>query len=180
MTKALGLIETRGLVAAIEAADASVKAANVELLGYELVTGGLVTIQVVGDVGAVKAATDAGAAAAARVGELVSAHVIPRPHDETAEIIGPGQPPAPVSASSRAASRAADKSGADLEPGPGPKPAAEASQTPDLDSLSVEELRRLVRNAGGLGMAGREISKANRGALLDALRRHEIGGGIKD
>ena len=80
--EALGLIETEGLVASIEAADAMVKAANVELIGREQVGGGLVTVMVRGDVGAVKAATDAGAAAANRVGELVSVHVIPRPHSE--------------------------------------------------------------------------------------------------
>lgn len=80
--KALGMIETRGLVAAIEAADAMVKAANVTLTCKEHVGGGLVTVMVRGDVGAVKAATDAGAAAAERVGELISVHVIPRPHAE--------------------------------------------------------------------------------------------------
>lgn len=80
--KALGMIETRGLVASIEAADAMVKAANVTLQCKEHVGGGLVTIMVRGDVGAVKAATDAGAAAAERVGTLISVHVIPRPHEE--------------------------------------------------------------------------------------------------
>ncbi len=79
---ALGMIETKGLVGSIEAADAMVKAANVTLIGKEHVGGGLVTVMVRGDVGAVKAATDAGAAAAERVGELVSVHVIPRPHSE--------------------------------------------------------------------------------------------------
>ena len=87
---ALGLIETRGLVGAIEAADAMVKAANVTLIGKEHVGGGLVTVMVRGDVGAVKAATDAGAAAAQRVGELISVHVIPRPHADV-ELILPGR-----------------------------------------------------------------------------------------
>ncbi|WP_297882515.1 ethanolamine utilization microcompartment protein EutM [uncultured Campylobacter sp.] len=84
---ALGMIETKGLVAAVEAADAMVKAANVTLVGKELVGGGLVTVMVRGDVGAVKAATDAGAAAADRVGELISVHVIPRPHSEVELIL---------------------------------------------------------------------------------------------
>ena len=84
---ALGFLETEGLIAAIEASDAMVKAANVELVGREQVGGGLVTVLVRGDVGAVKAATDAGAAAAARVGELVSVHVIPRPHSEVELIL---------------------------------------------------------------------------------------------
>ena len=84
---ALGMIETKGLVASIEAADAMVKAANVTLIGYEKVGGGLVTVLVRGDVGAVKAATDAGATAAQRVGELISVHVIPRPHNEVENIL---------------------------------------------------------------------------------------------
>ncbi len=84
---ALGLIETKGLVGSIEAADAMVKAANVRLIGQKLTGGGLVTVMVRGDVGAVKAAVDAGAAAASRVGELVSTHVIPRPHNDTETIL---------------------------------------------------------------------------------------------
>ena len=84
---ALGLIETKGLIASIEAADAMVKAANVVLIGKEHVGGGLVTVMVRGDVGAVKAATDAGAAAAERVGELLSVHVIPRPHADVEQIL---------------------------------------------------------------------------------------------
>lgn len=84
---ALGMIETKGLVGAIEAADAMVKAANVKLIGKEQIGGGYVTVMVRGDVGAVKAATDAGAAAADRVGELVSVHVIPRPHTDVETIL---------------------------------------------------------------------------------------------
>ncbi|MDD2978867.1 MAG: propanediol utilization microcompartment protein PduA [Hespellia sp.] len=84
---ALGMVETRGLVGAIEAADAMVKAANVTLVGYEKIGSGLVTVMVRGDVGAVKAATDAGAASARAVGEVVSIHVIPRPHADTEKII---------------------------------------------------------------------------------------------
>jgi microcompartment protein CcmL/EutN len=82
VTEALGMVETKGLVALIEAADTMVKAAKVKLVGYEKIGSGLVTVMVRGDVAAVKAATDAGAAAARRVGELVSVHVIPRPHAE--------------------------------------------------------------------------------------------------
>jgi ethanolamine utilization protein EutM len=84
---ALGMIETKGLVGSIEAADAMVKAANVSLIGKVHVGGGLVTVMVRGDVGAVKAAVDAGATAAAKVGELVSAHVIPRPHGDVEFIL---------------------------------------------------------------------------------------------
>ena len=84
---ALGMVETRGLIGSIEAADAMVKAANVVLIGSEYVGGGYVTVMVRGDVGAVKAATDAGAAAAKRVGELFSVHVIPRPHADVEGIL---------------------------------------------------------------------------------------------
>jgi ethanolamine utilization protein EutM len=93
--EALGMIETKGLVGAIEAADAMVKAANVILIGQEYIGAGYVTVFVRGDVGAVKAATDAGAAAARRVGELVSVHVIPRPHQEVEKVLP--QAPAPAS-----------------------------------------------------------------------------------
>ena len=90
-TNSLGMIETKGLVGAIEAADAMVKSANVQLVGKEQVGGGLVTVMVRGDVGAVKAATDAGAAAAEKVGELVSVHVIARPHTEVDNILPHGK-----------------------------------------------------------------------------------------
>ena len=85
--EARGMVETKGLVGSIEAADAMVKAANVVLIGKEYIGAGFVTVMVRGDVGAVKASTDAGAAAARRVGELVSVHVIPRPHSEVEKIL---------------------------------------------------------------------------------------------
>ncbi|EIT86762.1 ethanolamine utilization protein EutM [Fictibacillus macauensis ZFHKF-1] len=91
MSNALGMIETKGLVASVEAADAMVKAANVNLVGKVHVGGGLVTVLVRGDVGAVKAATEAGAAAAQRIGELLSVHVIPRPHNELEAILPKGE-----------------------------------------------------------------------------------------
>jgi len=84
--KALGLIETRGLVGCIEAGDAMVKAANVRMIGIERIGGGLVTVLVDGDVGAVKAAVEAGSAAAKKVGEVLSVHVIPRPHEDTEKL----------------------------------------------------------------------------------------------
>jgi ethanolamine utilization protein EutM len=88
--EALGMVETKGFVGAVEAADAMVKAANVRLIGKEYIGAGYVTIFVRGDVGAVKAATDAGAAAARRVGELISVHVIPRPHGEVERVLPKG------------------------------------------------------------------------------------------
>ena len=93
--EALGMIETKGLVGSIEAADAMVKAANVILIGKEYIGSGYVTVMVRGDADAVKIATEAGAAAARRVGELVSAHVIPRPHEDVEKLLpGGGVPPA--------------------------------------------------------------------------------------
>lgn len=88
--EALGMVETKGFIGAVEAADAMVKAANVELIGKEYIGAGYVTVFVRGDVGAVKAATDAGAAAARRVGELISVHVIPRPHGEVERVLPKG------------------------------------------------------------------------------------------
>lgn len=94
MTDALGMIEAQGFVAVVEAADAMVKAAKVELVGYEQIGGGYVTAVVRGDVAAVKAATEAGAKSAERVGRLVSVHVIPRPHDNVDEVLPLGRKPA--------------------------------------------------------------------------------------
>jgi len=100
---ALGMVETKGLVGAIEAADAMVKAANVILVGREFIGSAYVTVMVRGDVGAVKAATDAGAAAARRVGELVAVHVIPRPHQEVEKVLpGGAAEPVPPSTSRKA------------------------------------------------------------------------------
>ncbi len=93
MADALGMIETRGFVGAVEAADAMVKAAKVELVHYEKIGGGYVTVLVRGDVAAVKAATDAGSRQAERVGELVSVHVIPRPHVNIDEVLPLGRQP---------------------------------------------------------------------------------------
>jgi ethanolamine utilization protein EutM len=91
MGEALGLVETRGLVAMIEAADAMVKAANVIVIGWEKIGSGYVTVLVRGDVAAVRAATDAGAAAARRVGELIAVHVIPRPHPSLEDVLPIGK-----------------------------------------------------------------------------------------
>ena len=107
--EALGMVETKGFVGAVEAADAMVKAANVNLIGKEYIGAGYVTIFVRGDVGAVKASTDAGAAAARRVGELISVHVIPRPHSEVEDVL-PGKGVA-QGKSIRGASRVAKSSG---------------------------------------------------------------------
>jgi ethanolamine utilization protein EutM len=160
---ALGLIETRGLVGSIEAADVMLKTANVRLIGKEIVRDGLVTIEIVGEVAAVKAAVEAGATAASRVGELVSQHVIPRPVDDIEDLLarslsGSTEPPKPL-------------------PVPRPRrqaPAAPAqekrvtadSPAPDLDAMTVRELRTLARGMEGLGIQGRQISKANKELLI--------------
>ena len=89
-SEALGMVETKGLVGAIEAADAMVKSANVSLVGYEKIGSGLVTVMVRGDVGAVKASVDAGSASAEKVGQVVSTHVIPRPHTDVEKILPHG------------------------------------------------------------------------------------------
>ncbi len=150
--RALGLIETRGLIGAIEAADAMVKAAKVTLLDKELTTGGLVTIQVVGEVGAVRSAVDAGSRAAEKVGELISTHIIPRPHDEVEDLLlypaDPGAPP----------HLTAGKDG--------------MLATASLDQRSVKELRALARKTKGIALSGREISQAGKNLLLSELRKH--------
>ena len=143
--QALGLIETRGLVGAHEAADAGLKAAPVELLGTERTDPALVTVLFAGDTASVKAAVDAGAAAAERVGELVSVHVIPRPdpqldvleHDQGEGASGPSP--------SRAPQRLAD--------------------------MKVVELRHRARQTPDFPLKGRELSRANRDELLALFRR---------
>lgn len=166
--KALGMIETRGLVASIEAADAMVKAANVTLQCKEHVGGGLVTIMVRGDVGAVKAATDAGAAAAERVGTLISVHVIPRPHEELEEILGhiPAEPDQPVPPTPPA-------------PAPEPEPEEQESDgavmepasltTEELEHMAVVKLRAVARQIGLTSMTRKEIRFAKKEELLAAI-----------
>ncbi len=204
MNEALGMIETKGLVGAIEASDAMVKAANVRLLGKTLVGGGLVTVMVSGDVGAVKAATEAGAAAAERVGELVSVHVIPRPHGELSGILPGNDPPvvripevaasykayiapAPVKgektalhAEEKPAKTKAEKvKAAETKPA---KPGKAASSTPkfierpeNMEKMTVPELRHFARQLQGLSISGRVISKANKVTLLKELNAYYEG-----
>jgi microcompartment protein CcmL/EutN len=143
--QALGLVETLGFVGAVEAGDAALKAARVELKGYELATGGLVTVEIVGDVGAVQAAVEAGATAASKVGQLVSKHVIPRPHEELSKIT----------------KRESEER----------KPPVEAPQvTDDLNRLTVPQLRKLARDTKGIGATGRQISDMRKNGLLVRLR----------
>jgi len=163
---ALGLIETRGLIGAIEAADVMVKTANVSLLGTEYVRNGLVTVQVVGEVAAVKAAIDAATAAVGRVGELISSHVIPRPADEIEEILKQRPPQAPGEEDEISA----DDAEGEME-------LTFVASTDDteylnqLEEMTVHQLRVLARHEEGLGIAGREISKANKELLIQELMR---------
>ena len=143
--QALGLVETLGFVGAVEAGDAALKAARVELKGYELATGGLVTVEIVGDVGAVQAAVEAGATAASKVGQLVSKHVIPRPHEELSKIV---------------------KSESEAK-----KPSVEAPQvTDDLNRLTVPQLRKLARDTKGIEATGRQISDMRKNDLLERIQ----------
>ena len=143
--KALGLIEMVGFAGLTEAADAAVKAASVELAGVEKIEGGIISIHLRGDVGAVRAAVDAGAQAAQKVGTLVAFHVIPNPHSDMVRIFhleGPA--------------------------GNAPPPAAGEQ---DLESLSVSQLRRLARETSGISIQGRQISRANREQLIREIQR---------
>lgn len=184
--KALGMIETRGLVAAIEAADAMVKAANVTLTCKEHVGGGLVTVMVRGDVGAVKAATDAGAAAAERVGELVSVHVIPRPHEELEDLLGgpaplPDPDPDPESVPAVEPEPVPEPEPIP-EPAPKPEPSAPAETETeevldlssltdaDLEGMPVVRLRAVARQMNLTSMTRKEIRFAKKEELLSAIR----------
>jgi len=169
MEFALGLIETRGFVGSVEAADVMLKTANVRLLGKEVVREGLVTIEIAGEVAAVKVAVEAGAAAAARVGELLGAHVIPRPDDEIDSILAtlPGNAasepePAPIRAAAPTAPAAPKHAPAEPKHAPAEAPASDAA----LEDMTVHQLRAIAREIPGLGIQGRQISKANKQILL--------------
>ena len=161
--RALGLVETRGLIGSIEAADVMLKTASVNLVGKEYSRGGLVTVEVTGDVAAVRTAVEAGAAAAARVGELVSSHVIPRPADDLGLIV----PPPPGTAAEHAVPPAEEFAFA--------PPADAAEFRARLEAMNVHELRTLARDTPRLGIQGREITMANRDALIRELLRARSG-----
>jgi microcompartment protein CcmL/EutN len=222
--KTLGMVETRGLVASIEAADAMVKAAKVTLVGKESITAGLITIIVVGETAAVSAAVDAGAVAAQRVGELVSTHLIPRPDDQLSIIVPSGdsekpgskEKPKPVIKTKTVKKEKPVKEKVSTEPAKKILPEIEIDeeieiketdstidrlrkealgkddtrvkkevkhkskktrssvesnlQMEKLEVLNVHQLRRLARSTKGFPIQGREISRANRGLLLDYFK----------
>ena len=161
--RALGMIETKGRVGASEAADAMTKAAYVDLIGQETVGGGYTTIFVRGDVGAVKAALDAGKAAAEQVGELVSVHIIPRPHEDLEPILpAMAAPPKPFLPW-------APEGGAGTTPPSVAVTPRKADGSVDFDRMSVPELRRYARTLPDFPLKGREISTADRESLLRVL-----------
>ncbi|MBM4175421.1 MAG: BMC domain-containing protein [Ignavibacteria bacterium] len=172
MELALGLVETKGLVGAIEAADAMTKTANVKLLGKEIVKGALVTVKIIGEVAAVKASVDAGAAAAQRVGQLVSIHVIPRPDDQIDFVVDESEKKStPVKEKQKRSSL--KKESIDELFGTEEKSSIEVTETfedENLSKMTVEELRRLARKTPGFPILGREISRANKSLLLDYFK----------
>ncbi|MDY2970824.1 MAG: BMC domain-containing protein [Butyricicoccus pullicaecorum] len=185
---ALGMIETRGLVASIEAADAMVKAASVTLISKTHVGGGLVTVMVEGDVGAVKAATDAGAAAAERVGELISVHVIPRPAADVAHILDrrpepkpepEPEPPAPEPEPEPEVPEPEPEEAAHTEemkeeqPEEAPAEKVDLSElTPEaLGKMTVAKLRIVARELGTTGMSRRDIRFAKKEDLIERITK---------
>ncbi len=195
MKLALGLIETKGLVGAIEAADAMVKAAEVKLVGKEKVTGALMLVKVLGEVAAVKSAVDAGSVAAQRVGELVSVHVIPRPDDQIDPLIieqfkkekkseskpkveskppepeveekteAPAEPESPVKSAETSVEPPKQKTV--TEKTVEEKPTGNIPPEEELNKMNVHQLRKLARGFENFPIHGRQISKANRQQLLD-------------
>lgn len=182
MELALGLIETKGLVGAIEAADAMTKTANVQLIGKEYAKGGLVTIKIMGETAAVKAAVDAGAAAAQRVGQLISVHVIPRPDEQTDLIVFDNAVinPNPDGIDKTSGESTEKKRGRKKKSEPTLFDVSEQVKElvdpkslnfSELEEMTVEELRRLARKTQGFPIYGREISHANKATLLNFFKQ---------
>ena len=194
--QAFGFIETKGLIAAIEAADAMLKAANVGLVDRVFVKGGLVTIIIEGDVGAVKAATDAGSSAAARVGEVISVHVIPRPHEDVSKMIVQEsvitEIPEEISIQGETVEAIIDEAES-IEEIKTEEAEGEAFSNQEmlkdeidafvkngdfdqvlkvLESLKVTKLRALAREYGDFGITGRAISNADRNLLMEEFKKY--------
>ena len=182
-TQALGMIEVRGRLGAVEGLDASLKAANVSLVTMIKVGGALTAFFVEGDTGAVKAAVDAGAAAAERVSELRSVHVIPRPHPQVRKMLGDMVPPtspdggAPKSAPSEEKPAEAAPAEAEVnktaEPDLAPEEPAEDDSDKALEDMTVGELRRKARGVEGFPLTKQEIKFAKKDALLEAFAKVE-------
>lgn len=180
---ALGLIETRGLIGAIEAADAMVKAANVRLIGKERVDAALITVKIAGETAAVRSAVDAGAAAAERVGELISSHVIPRPADPIEELIFANASitkealegdlsPATVAFQVQKEKREEEEDTiVSAEESPEPSSENEAQYLHQLQAMTVPQLRSFARKVEGLTIFGRQISRASKEQLISELMK---------
>ena len=189
---ALGMVETKGLVGAIEAGDVMVKTANVTLVDAESIKNGYVTIKCIGEVAAVKSAVDAAAVAAQRVGQLISTHVIPRPAEEVAFIIKKSTTSAIVKQLQQESSpeRTSDVTTRMPKAKPEKKPVGPAADNTmdmfvasanddeykrQLEAMTVHELRRLARDVGGLSIYGRQISKANKKQLIAEFMNKRSG-----
>ena len=164
---ALGMIETRGLIAAIEAADVMVKTADVRIVSVEQTVAALITIHIFGETAAVQAAVDAGRAAADRVGEVLSAHVIPRPDDDVRAMILKDAGVLGRAASNTQPRRISRKAPASVRDS-----AAPGDEARDLEQMTVRELRSLARDIPGLPIQGREIARASKQQLIALLRKH--------
>lgn len=176
---ALGLVETKGLIGAIEAADAMVKTAHVILLGKERTDPAMITVKIVGETAAVKSAVEAGASAAERVGQLVSKHVIPRPADGMEDLIY-----AKASRTEEEVQGLLGQTGIieEEEPNPEEPYVMPENLTPEqqkffekLNVMTVHELRSYARSAEGLSIYGREISRANKKQLIEELMKAKFG-----
>jgi microcompartment protein CcmL/EutN len=188
---ALGLIETKGLVGAIEAADAMVKAANVRLIGKERVDAALITVKVIGETAAIRSAVDAGAAAAKRVGELISSHVIPRPADEIEDLIFAkasktkeeieaemdvqSSPAQPVQSEKEEGEGKVEDLTTPAEPLPMQLSENENEFLQQLQAMTVHQLRSYARQLQGLSIYGRQISRANKEQLIAELLKAKFG-----
>jgi len=188
--QALGLIETKGLIAAIESADAMLKAADVNLLEKTYVGGGLVSIIVTGDVGAVKAAVEAGGAAVRKINSalLVSEHVIPRPHEDLEHIMIPAAPLKNVEISTVQLAKTESEEQVKVPVAPKQMDLSELPNKEAVDKMVIEygleqtivvlskfkviELRNIARGYKNFGIAGRTVSKANKGLLLTKFREY--------
>ncbi|HTP78980.1 MAG TPA: BMC domain-containing protein [Bacteroidota bacterium] len=178
---ALGLIETRGLVGAIEAADAMVKAADVVLVGKERTDPAMITVKIVGDTAAVRSAVDAGAAAAQRVSQLIAAHVIPRPSEGIEQLIYTRGTRTQEDVESALRGEAPVREEEDVDESevvPEEEYSMPEGLSPEeqkyftrLDAMTVHELRRFARGVEGLSIYGREISRANKKRLIEVLMK---------
>jgi microcompartment protein CcmL/EutN len=175
-TQALGMIEVRGRLGAVEGLDASLKAANVSLVCLIKVGGALSTFFIEGDTGAVKAAVDAGAAAAERVSELKSVHVIPRPHPQVRQMLGMDAPTTPGGGAPKSAKpKAAAPAKAEAEVKEAVEPAAPKAQADSgdktLEDMTVGDLRRKARGVEGFPLTKQEIKFAKKDELLEAFSK---------